>query len=163
MDGSTIIGVGGLVVALVTTAMAYVWSYKTRAYPHREFLYQRQIDEYKELSVCLSRNIDVCEHFLVGKTTLTPEMRAEFLEILNKTADALHEQLWKSSAILPKDVLLAVNALLIKLVTEIPQLENARQIGVTLLHAETAVYNAMRTKAGVAPLTKEMLAAFGQG
>jgi hypothetical protein len=142
--------------------MAYVWSYKTRAYPHREFLYQRQIDEYKELSVCVSRNIEVCHHFLFGKTTLTPQMRTEFLGILNKTADALHEQSWKSYAILPKDVLLAVNALLIKLVNEIPRLEDAKQIGVILLHAETAVYNAMRKNAGVEPLTKEMLAAFGE-
>jgi hypothetical protein len=141
--------------------MAYVWSYKTRGYPHRELLYQRQIDEYKELSFCLSRNISTCQKFLYGKTTLTPEMRTEFVGILNNAADALHERLWKSAAIVPKDVLMAINALLIKLVTEIPQLEDPRQIADILIHAQTDVYTAMRKKAGVAPLTKEMLAAFG--
>jgi hypothetical protein len=89
-------------------------------------------------------------------------MRAEFLEILNKTADALHEQLWRSAAILPLDVALAVNQLLMKLVTDIPQLENAKQIGVSLLQAQKEVYSAMRKNAGVEPLTKEMLGAFGQ-
>ena len=143
--------------------MAYYWSYKTRGYPHREFLYQRQIDEYKELSVCLSRNIGACENFLFGKTTLTPDMRTKFQKLLNKTADALHEQLFSSAAILPVDVASAVNLLCIKLVTEIPTLENPLQITDSLLEAQKGVYSAMRKNAGVEPLTKEMLGAFGHG
>ncbi len=162
MQDSTIIGVAGLAAGLLTSAMAYYWSYKTRGYPHREYLYQIQIDEYRELSVGLSRSVNPCYDFLFGKTTLTPEMRTTFLGILNKAADDSHEQFRRGAAILRLDVAMAVNQVCIKLLMDIPKMDNATQIGTTLLQAEMEVYSAIRKNAGIEPLTKEMWRAFGR-
>jgi hypothetical protein len=128
---------------------------------HREFLYQKQIEAYVDLSTIISRSLHPCYNFLFTKA-LTPENRKEFVEITEKAYDELwgHERM--SLMILPLGVAEAVTKLMLVLTRELPKLDNSKQAGSVLSRAELDVCVSVRKWAGVEPLTKEMLQAFGE-
>ena len=63
--------------------------------------------------------------------------------------------------ILPVDVSIAISKLLQKL-SRVHKSGNIMQMAEILIEGEFDVYNAVRKNAGVEPLTKDMLQAFGQ-
>jgi hypothetical protein len=162
VEDSTVLGLAGIIAGLVTALVSFWWNYKTRALSHREFLYQKQFEEYLELSTIVQRLLRPCYSFLMGKRELTPENRVQLLKIIDKLTDDLRQEMHHCETILPMDVVHAINELIGKSVVHVPKLNNARQIGETLLHAEWDVYKAIRKNAGVEPLTEDMLQAFGE-
>jgi hypothetical protein len=141
--------------------MSFWWNYKTRALGHQEFLYQKQIEAYVDLSTNISRLLYPCYNFLFTKG-LTPENRKELLEIALKAHDGLRGQLRLSVIILPLDVAKAVTRLLITLLRELPKLDSPEQAVGVLTRAELDVCTTIREWAGVEPLTEDMLGAFGE-
>jgi hypothetical protein len=63
--------------------------------------------------------------------------------------------------ILPVDLAKAIHALHSTLI-ELGKFDSSKQAGLALTKAEMAVYEAARKWAGVEPLTKDMLEAFGK-
>jgi hypothetical protein len=161
VEDSTVLGLAGIIAGLGTALMSFWWNYKTRALGHREFLYQKQIEAYVDLSTNISRSLYPCYNFLLTKD-LTPENRKELVEITQKA----HDELWgierMSLMILPLDVVEAVNKLQLVLAREIPKLDSSKQAGSVLTRAELDVCVSVRKWAGVEPLTKDMLQAFGR-
>jgi hypothetical protein len=140
--------------------MSFWWNYKTRASPHREFLYQEQIKAYVDLSANIPRLLHPCLTFLSTKD-LTPENRKEFEEIVFKAAGELRGQVRLSMMILPLDVAKAVNQLF-ETLFKLDESDSSERGIEVLIKAEMGVYEAVREWAGVEPLTKDMLRAFGQ-
>jgi hypothetical protein len=161
VEDSTILGLAGIIAGLLTAAASFWWNYKTRALGHREFLYQKQIEAYVDLSTNISRSLSPCYNFLITKS-LTPENRKEFVEITEKAYDELWCQARLSLMILPAYVGDALVKLLSALNGELPKLDSSKQAGLVLTKAEMTVYVAVRKWAGVEPLTKDMLDAFGE-
>lgn len=159
MDDSTVLGLAGIVAGLLTASMSFLWNYKTRALSHREFLYQKQIEGYLELSTNMIRLLDPCYDFLIDNE-LTPKNRVRLSNIINKVKDNLRREVARCQAILPIDVASAVNEMYSKLIDV--KLESNEQILETLVNAEWDVYAAIRKNAGVEPLTEDMRRAFGQ-
>ncbi len=48
LEDATVLGLAGITAGLLATALSFWWNYKTRSLPHREFLYQKQIEAYLE-------------------------------------------------------------------------------------------------------------------
>jgi hypothetical protein len=162
VEDSTFLGLAGIIaglgVGLGTALMSFWWNYKTRALGHREFLYKKQIETYVDLSTNISRSLHPCYDFLFMKD-LTPENRKEWVEITTKADDELSGQMRMSLTILPLDVAKAIDHLRSTLSRE---LSSEKEPSVVLARAEVEVYNAIRKWAGVEPLTKDMLRAFGE-
>ena len=165
VDDSTFLGLAGimagLVVGLGTALMSFWWNYKTRALGHQEFLYQKQVEAYVDLSTNISRSLSPCYNFLTTKS-LTPENRKEFGVITEKAFDGVWGQARLSLMILPAYVCDALVKLLSALNEELPKLDSSKQAALVLTKAEMAVCVAVRKSAGIEPLTKDMLQAFGQ-
>lgn len=159
MDDSTVLGLTGIIAGLLTASISFLWSYKTRALSHREFLYQKQIEGYLELSTTMIRLLDPCYDFLIDNQ-LTPKNRARLSNILDKVDDGLRREVIRCQAILPLDVASAVNEMYGKVANA--KLESFEQIVETLMMAEWDVYAAIRKNAGVDPLTEDMRRVFGQ-
>jgi len=163
VEDSTVLGLAPIIAIVIVAGMSFLWNYKTRALPHREFLYQEQIAAYTELAAVISRSLFPCFEFLWGKKELTPEHRTEFVQIVTKAYNELWEQSRKSMVILPLDVSTAVFVLQLALVRDAPKLESPRQTMDFLQNAEWNVYAAVRKRAGIEPLTEDMRRVFGQG
>ena len=165
VEDSTILGLAGIIAGLLTAATSFWWNYKTRALPHREFLYQKQIEAYMDLATDFSRSIGPCYDYLVDvdehTEELSPEGRKELEKLTRKAHDDVRGQLGKSAMILPVDVSIAISKLLQKL-SRVHKSGNVMQMAEILIEGEFDVYNAVRKNAGVEPLTKDMLQAFGQ-
>jgi len=159
VEDSTVLGLTGIIAGLGTALMSFWWSYKTRAAAHREFLYQKQIETYVALSTEISHLLDPCYTFLSTKD-LTPENRKEFKEIAAKASDEVWGQARLSLMILPVEVAKAVNQLFGTLL-EVAKSDSSEGGIQVLTKAEMGVYEAVREWAGVDPLTKDMLQAFG--
>jgi hypothetical protein len=84
------------------------------------------------------------------------------VDIIDKPQDDLHEQVRKCFAILPIDVARAVLDFFGKLTDDIPKMDNNKEVLRVLAMGELNVYDAVRKWAGVEPLTKDMLQAFGK-
>ena len=163
MEDSTVLGLAGIITGFGAILMSFWWNYKTRALPHREFLYQKQIEAYLELASAISRSIGPCHDYLYeGEEELAPEKRKEFEKLTKKAYTDLWEQLRRSTTILPKDVVLSICDLLRKVADEVHKSGNATQMGDMLTDAELDVYAAVRKNAGTEPLTEEMRRVFGQ-
>jgi hypothetical protein len=163
MEDSTVLGLTGIIAGVLTASMSFWWNYKTRALPHREFLYQKQIEAYIEVATAISRSVNPCHNYLGQfEEELAPEKRKEF-EKLTETAYAdLWEPLQKSMTILPRDVVTAICDLFLKLVTEVHKSGNPMEMRDMLTDAELDVYSAVRKNAGIEPLTEEMRQVFGE-
>jgi len=164
VEDSTFLGlagiIAGLVVGLGTALMSFWWSYKTRVSPHREFLYQKQIEAYIDLATNISCSLSPCYNFLVTES-LTAENRKQFEEITEKAHDELWSQARMSLMILPAGVAEAVVGLLSALNSEaMAKLHSSKEAGLVLTKAEMAVYKAAHEWAGVEPLAEEMLRMF---
>jgi hypothetical protein len=163
VEDSTILGLAGIIAGLLTAATSFWWNYKTRALPHREFLYQKQIEAYIELASAISRSIGPCQDYLNEfEEDLAPEKRKKFEKLTKKAYTDLWQQLRKSTTILPSDVVASICDLFLKLAIEVHKSSNPTQMGEMLTDAELDVYGAVRKNAGIEPLTEEMRRVFGQ-
>ncbi len=165
VEDSTVLGLAGIVAGVIATGISLWWNYKTRALPHREFLYQKQIEAYIDLATAFSRSINPCYDYLNGlsnRQELTPESRKAFRKLALRAQVDLWEQFRKSALILPQDVAVAIGELLGKLLNEVHKSGNPIQMIRILIDGEIGVYKAVRKNAGVRPLTKEMRRVFGE-
>ena len=135
VEDSTVLGLAGIVagagVGLGTALMSFWWNYKTRALPHQEFLYQKQIEAYLDLSTNMSRSLYPCYNFLFTNA-LTPQNRKKFGEITEKAYDEMWGQERLSMMILPVHVAEALRKLLSTLNEELPKFDNSDQAGLVL-------------------------------
>jgi hypothetical protein len=166
LEDSTVLGLAGIIagigVGLGTALMSFWWNYRIRALPHREFLYEKQIEGYLELSTAMCSLLRPCYEFLWSNDLTLDQNRKKFVDIIDKPQDDLHEQVRKCFAILPIDVGRAVLDLYGKLTDDIPNMSNNKEALKVLTMGELDVYDAVRRLAGVKPLTKDMLQAFGK-
>ncbi len=160
LEDSTVLGLAGIIAGFGAALMSFWWNYKTRALSHREFLYQKQIEGYLELSAVMTRLLGPCYDLLIDKE-LTPRNRVRLWNMIYKMKTDLRREVMRCQAILPIDVVSAVNGLSIKL-SDIPKLKTFEEIIAALVDAESAVYKSIRKNAGVRPLTEDMRRAFGQ-
>ena len=166
VDDTTVLGLAGIISSVLIAAFGYWYNYATRSQPHREFLYQKQIEAYLELSTILSKLLRPCYEYLVTKRNLTPEDKSEYSKITSAVFLDVVQQAPIARMMLPNDVNEKIGTLL-SVLTEgyygqrgLP--DNATEVLLTLTEAEFGIYDAIRKNAGIDPLTQQMRQVFGQ-
>jgi len=166
MEESTIVGLAGLFVGLLTSLASLWWNYKTRASTHREQLYLKQIEAYSELVVSSNRFLEHVYAYLEllrkggnAKTlnALKQKQRDAFLDFFH-TFIRLH-------VFLPTEVLTRSLKLISRVRSYTVELGEAEQDielkRKEMAHLQIDLVDAMREAAGIGPLSEEMRKVFG--
>ena len=95
MQESTILGLAGLLVGAFSVGASLWWNYATRASLHREFLYERQIEMYRELTNSVTR---------VVWPLINSKNAKELRRKIEKAERDLLAPFYKALPIMPKDV-----------------------------------------------------------
>jgi hypothetical protein len=168
----------------VAIASLYL-TYKSRSQPHREFLYEKQIEAYEALANAIIRLTQPLYDFIGSHNyKLTPESRAEMRHLYNRLFQdnffAIEGKFW---GIVPTEVMEAISNLTATIEATVATDEDimrwdmtggpmyvtwqpghAEQVGkdpyTSLKMAETDLIEAIRKYAGVDALSEEMRKAF---
>jgi hypothetical protein len=168
--GSSLVGLGGLLVA----AWSLYLSYKSRTSPYREMLYSRQLEGYKELIDKVVDVFDAAGAFLAEHGwRLDDATRLEFAKGVDAQVNSLYLEQQRHVVFMPKrvideisrflNVLLALSASKEKAAKYPREIVYADDHGKVLQEAFEKVIEAARAGLGTEPLSQETLKVIGRG
>jgi hypothetical protein len=158
LDESTIISVGGLIVAAFSVGASLWWNYATRTSEHREYLYESQMKMYADIVNATMSATQPIEDLLKKRR----RSRKELDERTRAAKDMMRVQFTKGMAIVPDNVLRAIYAVYLALEKLEKRRNPDKKVREDLISTEYELYDAIRKAAGTEPLSDEMRRIFGQ-
>lgn len=114
VDDTTVLGLAGIISSVLIAAFGYWYNYATRSQPYQQFLYQKQMEAYKEISSELSKLLRPCYEYLKPIYGRRDKKYGEFHEIAFKASLEV-DRLLRESGIpkerFPREVSAAVEEL----------------------------------------------------
>lgn len=166
MEESTIVAILSIIASSAVAALSLWLNYKDRSSPHREFLYEKQMDAYDVVLEALGRVVQPCLDFLHSHGyKLTPDTRAEMRNLLEKhyRSDFFEIKGW---TFLPTEVIHEIGRVFVILYSITapdaqahkwpPEFVQSKNPYGLLMDAKNRVYNVVAQAAGIGPLSAEI-------
>jgi hypothetical protein len=166
VEESTVVAILSVIASSAIAAFSLWLNYKDRSSPHRQSLYEKQLETYEVVAERLGRMVQPCLDFIASHNyKLTSGMRAEMRDLFLKHFRSDFFEI-RGYVFLPNEVTEAINQVLVILYSitapddqaskwpaEFVQSKNPYRL---LNNAENSVYRAIRKAAGIEPLSTEI-------